>query len=106
MSIEQIYLAMERNRRSHDQQIARIRLSFRHSPELQPRLADAWLDAMQLHYRLLWDYLQLREIALTFNHGSRLRLKTEQLRAPRRPDELPESLSRYVTTAQHAERLI
>ena len=106
MTIEQIYLAMERNRRSYDQQVVRLRLAFEHTPELRSRLADAWIEAMQQHYRLLWDYLQLRDVSLSRGVRSTAQLKAQQLSAPRRPVELPESLSRYVTTAQHAEQLI
>ena len=106
MSIEQIYQAMDRNRRSYDQHIAQIRRNVGDDPELQRRLGDAWIEAMQRHYQLLWDYLQLRELATRRNDSLPVQLKADQLRAPRRPAELPESLSRYVTTAQRAEQLI
>jgi hypothetical protein len=95
MSINQIAQAMERNRRSYDARVDRIRLDQPGTGDLRDRLADAWLSAMQRHYQLLWDYLQLRDEAIY-----QQRLSMEQLRAPVRPDELPEALSRYVTTTR------
>lgn len=99
MSIKQIAQAMERNRNRYGARIDRIRLGQSGAGELHDRLADAWLDAMQRHYQLLWDYLQLRDDAA---HQPRLAL--EQLRAPVRPAELPEALSRYVTTTRQADQ--
>jgi hypothetical protein len=106
MSIEQIYQAMDQNRTSYDQRIAQIRRRVESAPQLRRRLADVWIEAMQQHYHLLWEYLLLRDVAIRCDQGSSRQLNAEQLRAPRRPAELPESLSRYVTTTQHAEQLI
>jgi hypothetical protein len=97
MTIKQISQAMERNRRRYESQINRIRLREPGSGELHDLLAAAWLGAMQRHYQLLWDYLQLRDDAM---HQPRLSM--EQLRAPVRPPELPEALSRYVTTTRQS----
>jgi hypothetical protein len=98
MSINQIAQAMERNRRDYDARIARIRSVQPDVSELRERLADAWLSAMQRHYQLLWNYLQLRD-EVTYHR----RLSMEQLRAPLRPEDLPEALSRYVTTTRHPD---
>jgi hypothetical protein len=86
---------MDRNRCRYASQIDRIRLGEPGTGELRDLLADAWLRAMQRHYQLLWDYLQLRDDA-----ARHPRLSMEQLRAPVRPAELPEALSRYVTTTR------
>jgi hypothetical protein len=95
MTIKQISQAMERNRCRYALQIDRIRLGEPGIGELRDLLADAWLRAMQRHYQLLWDYLQLRDDA-----ARHPRLSMEQLRAPVSPAELPEALSRYVTTTR------
>jgi hypothetical protein len=106
MTIEQIYQTMEQNRRAFDRNATQIHLNHLHASERRRRLADAWIEAMQVHYQLLWEYLQLRELALMHDAHACAQLNADQLRAPRRPTELPESLSRYVTTAEHAELLI
>lgn len=99
MSINQISQAMERNRNRYEARIGQIRADQPGISELQDRLADAWLSAMQRHYQLLWGYLQLRDEA-----AYQPRLSMEQLRAPVRPAELPEALSRYVTTTRQPSR--
>jgi hypothetical protein len=106
MTIEQICQTMEQNRRAFDWNAAQIQLNDLHTGERRQRLADAWIEAMQVHYELLWEYLQLRELTLMYDARACAQLNASQLCAPRRPVELPESLSRYVTTAQHAELLI
>jgi len=98
MSVKQIAQAMERNRIRFEARIGRIRTDQSGAGELRNLLADAWLSAMQRHYQLLWDYLQLRDDA-----AHQPRLSMEQLRAPVRPAELPEALSRYVTTTRQAD---
>jgi len=97
MSIKQISLAMERNRNRFEARVDWIRMDQSESNQLRELLADAWLSAMQRHYQLLWNYLQLRDDA-----SRHPRLSLEQLRAPVRPVELPEALSRYVTTTRQS----
>ncbi|HVX29064.1 MAG TPA: hypothetical protein VHA53_01185 [Nitrolancea sp.] len=98
MSIEQISQAMARNRREFDAEVDRIRASESSRRELRACLTNVWLNAMQRHYQLLWDYLQLRD-----EGTPQSRLSMEQLRAPVRPSELPEALSRYVTTSRQPD---
>ena len=69
-------------------------------------LADCWFEAMREHYHLLGQYLRLRDLVDISTGWTPARLQPTQLRAPRRPDELPESLSRYVTAAHYSEHLI
>ncbi len=105
MSIAQIQQSMEINRQTFQQRAAEIRTDTRLSPLQRRRLlAQLWVDAMRAHYHLLENYLTLRD--LTCSGAATPRLQPWQLRAPVRPDELPESLSRYVTVTHHAEHLI
>lgn len=107
MDMPQIRQAMDRNRQAYEQQIASIRLDTQLTgPAQRKQLAEAWLEAMRAHYRLLWAYLQARDVTPAEDRLSPKPLTADQLRAPRRPEELPESLSRYVITAHHAGQLI
>jgi hypothetical protein len=107
MSIVRIQRAMEQNRDAFDQRVFEIRRDLGSTSSQRRRmLAEIWFDAMRTHYRLLGEYLELRDRAGDDVNPHPPRLMTMHLRAPQRPDELPESLSRYVTAAHHSEHLI
>ena len=107
MSIAQIQQSMEMNRGTFEQGADEIRVNAWLSPLQRRRLlAQLWVDAMRAHYHLLEEYLTLRDLTCTSAGTAIARLQPWQLRAPARPTELPESLSRYVTVTHHAEHLI
>ncbi|MGA7672135.1 MAG: hypothetical protein WBW04_17035 [Nitrolancea sp.] len=107
MSIDGIQQAMELNRSNFVMRSAELRASEWHSETDRRReLAELWFTAMRTHYQLLGNYLRLRDRPITDLTPAPKRLRPSDLRAPQRPDELPESLSRYVTAERHAELLI
>jgi len=77
MSIEQIYLAMDPNRRAYDQRIAQIGRNVGQVPEFQSCLSDLWLEAMQRHDPRLWEYILLRDVAIRRDDGARPHLNAE-----------------------------
>ncbi len=107
MSIDRIKQAMEQNRSTFTKRDAELRAcTWQSVTERRQALAELWFAAMRTHYQLLGEYLQLRDRPITDLNPAPKRLFTSDLRAPQRPDELPESLSRYVTSERHAELLI
>lgn len=107
ISIAHIQQSMEQNRIRFEQHASDIQANGRLTVSQRRKLlAESWFDAMRTHYRLLGEYLSIRDTVNAFTGFAPSRLMTTQLRAPHRPDELPESLSRYVTATHHAELLI
>ncbi len=107
MSIDTIKQAMEQNRSNFALLDHEIRTrQWPSDTERRRALAELWFSAMRTHYKLLGDYLQLRDRPILDLSPAPMRLHATDLRAPERPDELPESLSRYVTSERHAELLI
>ena len=106
-TIAHIQQSMELNRHAFERRVVEIRNNPQLSASERRRLlAETWFDAMRVHYRLLGAYLQLRDSTSAWEAPATPRLKPAHLRAPLRPGELPESLSRYVTAAHYSEHLI
>jgi hypothetical protein len=106
-SVARIQQSIEQNRILFEQHAAEVRAdACLTASQRRKCLAECWFDAMRTHYRLLGEYLSIRDTMNVFTGYAPSRLMTAQLRAPRRPDELPESLSRYVLAAHHSEHLI
>jgi len=107
MSIDAIKQEMEQNRARFAERSAELLSDgLRSETERRRDLAELWFAAMRRHYQLLGAYLQLRDRAIRDLDSPPARLSTAALRAPQRPVQLPDSLSRYVTAESHAELLI
>jgi hypothetical protein len=106
MDLRELLQAMEANRAMHERAVAVIRRQELSLAARRDRLAGAWCDAMRTHYRLLNHYLDLRERQLAAMNRSSPAIDPQPLRAPARPEELPESISRYVFVGVDASLVI